>query len=189
MMNTKTKSMVLIGVLAAMSSALMFFPHFPLIPAFPWLDFDFSDVPSLLAAVAISPVAGGIIVLIKNVIHLSISSTAMIGELANFIICFSFVVTAGLLSKYCFRNKLMTRKLIPVLLIASVVQVVAASLVNYFIMIPLYSAFVNFTELGGAQYYILAGVVPFNLIKDLIVCVAFYLVYRYVYPHVQKQLY
>ena len=53
-----------------------------------------------------------------------------------------------------------------------------AVLVNYYIMIPMYSAFVNFSELGGAQKYILAGVIPFNVLKDLFVSVAMVVLLR-----------
>jgi ribokinase len=63
-MKTNTKTIVLVGVLAALSYVLMIFPKIPgIIPAFPWLDIDFSDVPALLAAVAVSPIAGVLVVL------------------------------------------------------------------------------------------------------------------------------
>ena len=189
MLKTNTKTVVLIGIMAALSIVLMIFPHFPIIPAAPWLDVDFSDVPALLISVAISPTLGLLVVLVKNVVHLAFTTTAFVGELSNFIIGSAFVFSAGLFSKFILKNKVMRIKLLAVMPLAAVVQLVAAILCNYFIMVPLYSAFVNFEEIGGALGYILTCVIPFNFIKDLLVSVAFWLVYSYIYPHIRRNLY
>lgn len=182
-MKITTKTIVLIGVLSALASVLMIFPKFPILPAFPWLDVDFSDVPALLASVTISPIAGVIVVLIKNLIHLTMTSTGGVGELSNFICGATLVLSFGLLMKYTMKNTLGRKKLPLILVIASVCQVVAAILGNYFLMIPLYGIEAT------AKEYIIAGVIPFNFIKDVMVCAVFYVVYVFVYPKIQKRMY
>ena len=183
-MKTNTKTIVLVGVLAALSYVLMIFPKIPgIIPAFPWLDIDFSDVPALLASVAVSPIAGVLVVLIKNVLHLTVTSTGAVGELSNFICGASLVLTCGLTTKYLFKNMLNKYKLLITLPIASIAQVCAAILGNYFLMIPLYGI------QATANAYIIGGVIPFNLIKDVLVCVVFYFIYVLVYPKIQKRMY
>lgn len=178
--NEKVRLTVLISIFSAMSFVLFLFPKFPLLAAFPWLDIDFSDVPALFASVMISPVAGLAVCLIKNVIHLSVTSTAMVGELSNFLVNGSFVFATGLAYKYVMKKNAKIYSIAVSVVIGVLVQVIAAIIVNYYIMIPMYSAFVNFSELGGAKGYILAGVIPFNLVKDVMASTVFIVLYKLV---------
>ncbi len=183
-MKTNTKTIVLVGVLSALAYVLMIFPKIPgIIPAFPWLDVDFSDVPALLASVAVSPLAGVLVVLIKNLIHLTMTSTGGVGELSNFICGAALVLTCGITTKYMFCKTVNKIKLPFTLFLATLAQLVAAILGNYFLMIPLYGI------QATAHEYIIGGVIPFNLIKDVLVCVVFYLIYVLVYPKIQKRMY
>lgn len=183
-MKTNTKTIVLVGIFAALSYVLMFFPKVPgVIPAAPWLDIDFSDVPALLASVGVSPLAGVLVVAIKNILHLTASSTGGVGELSNFICGAALVLTCGLTTKYMFRKTVNKIKLPFMLIISVAAQLIAAILGNYFLMIPLYGI------QAAAGEYILGAVIPFNLIKDVLVCVVFYLIYVLVYPKIQKRLY
>lgn len=179
-----SKKIALTGVLAAMSAILYMFPTFPILPAFPWLEIDFADIPAIFASIAVSPVAGGVVVAIRNTVHLVASSTAMTGELSNFLNSAVFVVFTGVLYS-AFKNA--KYRIVLSLVFAAVCQLVTAMAVNYFIMIPLYSNFVNFDEIGKGVY-IFAGVLPFNAIKDTVTCVVFSLVYKYIMPHVSKLL-
>ena len=49
--------MIKISLLAAIAVVLMYF-DFPIIPAFPWLKIDLSEVPALMGGFAYGPVAG-----------------------------------------------------------------------------------------------------------------------------------
>lgn len=188
-MQKSLKQISAVGVLSAMSFVLFLFPKFPILAAFPWLDLDLSDVPGLFASVMISPLAGLGVALIKNLLHLAVTSTGMIGELSNFLINGTFVFAVGLVYHLLGRTGKM-RSLALSLAVGSVIQLTAAILVNYFLMIPMYSAFVNFSELGGAQKYILAGVIPFNIVKDVLVSaitvVLFHALYRKIHGYLHK---
>jgi len=179
-----SKKIAVAGVLAAMSAILYIFPTFPVIPAFSWLEIDFADIPAIFASITISPLVGGAVVLVRNTVHLLVSSTAMTGELSNFLISATFVVVTGVLYRAFGKVKY---RLVLSLSIAAICQIVTAMAVNYFIMIPLYSNFVNFDEIGKSVY-IFAGVVPFNAIKDVVTCIVFGLVYKYARPHLAKFL-
>ncbi len=48
-MNNKTSKLIKISLLSAIALILMYF-DFPVIPIFPWLKIDLSDVPALLGA-------------------------------------------------------------------------------------------------------------------------------------------
>lgn len=92
MNNTRntTRYMAKVSILSALSFLIMLleFP-LPLLPAF--LKIDLSEIPVLLGTFALGPLAGLAIELVKNLLHLTISSTAGIGELANFLVGSAFV--------------------------------------------------------------------------------------------------
>ena len=73
-MKLSTKQIAFVGLLSALASVLMFFPHIPILGAFPFLKADFSDVPALMAALTIHPLIGVLVELIKNAIHLPFAS-------------------------------------------------------------------------------------------------------------------
>ncbi len=129
-----TRTITSVAILSAISAVLMFFEFsVPLVPSF--LKFDFSDFPALLASFAISPVAGVVVELIKNVLHLPFSHTGGVGELANFLVGSALVLPAGIVYRFV---KTRTGALI-----GSAAGAVAASLVslpvNYFITYPFYA--------------------------------------------------
>ncbi len=189
--NTKTiidtKTIVLTGVLSSLAIVLSFFPKIPgIIPIAPWLDIDFADTPALFASVSVSPVAGVLVVLIKNLLHWLLgSSTGGVGELSNFLCGSALVLSCGIINKLIFKNKLNKIKLPVTLLIAAMCQLIVSVLTNYYLMVPLYGDKLP----TDVKTYILSGVVPFNIIKDVLVCVVFYILFVLVYPKIQKRLY
>ena len=182
-MHNQLKKISLAGILAAMSTILYMFPTFPILPAFPWLEIDFADIPALLASVLINPIIGGIVVLIRNTIHLMVSSTGMVGELSNFIISSMFVVSAGMIATSLGKNKRpSTKRLIVTAIFAIIIQNIVAILCNRFIMIPMYGI------QGNPMTYILAGVVPFNAFKTAVSSVMFIILYKAVMPKIKHFL-
>ncbi len=184
-MRLTTKTIVYLGLLAAIATVLMFFPHFPVLSSAPFLKIDFSDVPALLASVTISPLCGMIVELCKNLVHLPFSDTGFVGELSNFIVGSAFAVSAGYLSRFLLPNMLMKKKLVIVLVISSVIQVTAAMLSNYFVIAPMYFGADNSKIMSFVAY----SALPFNIIKDALQAVVFYAVYRAIYPYIKKNLF
>jgi hypothetical protein len=62
---SKVTKMVTIAMLSAISYVLMLF-QFPLLPAAPFLQVDFGDIPALIGGIIFGPVTGVIIVLFRN---------------------------------------------------------------------------------------------------------------------------
>ena len=130
------------AVLSAISFVLAFFEFpVPLSPSFARM--DLSDLPALIGAFAYGPISGILIELVKNALQFLTSSTGGIGELANFIMGSSFVVTAGLIYKL---HKTKRTALIACL-VASVVMGITAAIVNYFILLPVFEAFMPLDQL------------------------------------------
>ena len=133
MQKSKAKFIAKVGVLSALASAIMFIETpLPFMP--PFLKLDLSEIIVLLGAFALGPLAGVAIELVKNLVHLPFSITGGVGEFANFVVGCALVVPAALVYK---RNKTM-KTAIKGLVIGSLSMVVLASLINYFVMIPLY---------------------------------------------------
>ena len=86
--------MIVTALLAAIATVL-YFLGFPIFPAAPFLQLDFSDIPALLAAMVFGPVYGVAVNLIQNFIGLiagSFAAHAGIGNLMNFAVGVAFVV-------------------------------------------------------------------------------------------------
>ena len=189
-MNLKLKTIVYVGILSAVATVLMIFPHFPIFPApADFLDVDFSDVPALLASVTINPVAGVIVVLIKNLFHLLQTKTFAVGELSNLILGSVYALSVGVLARYTFKKTLMKKKLLFVLPIAVIAVTLSAALSNFFIVLPFYAKFMPaLAEVFGKFEFILTWIVPFNIIKASLQAVVFYLLYRGVGAHITKNM-
>ena len=99
MERSRTRTITQIAMLGAVAGVLMNF-EFPLpflAPSFYQL--DFSEIPVLVGAFAMGPVAGAVIELVKILVHLVTKGTmtAGVGDLANFIFGCTFVIPAGII--------------------------------------------------------------------------------------------
>lgn len=180
-----TNLLVKTALLSAISFVFMFF-ELPLLPAFPWLKIDPSDIPALIGAFAYGPFYGVAIEGFKNVLgfFLKGTNTGGIGEFANFLIGIAFVVPASYIYA---KNR--TKKNAALGLIAGVVVMsIAGVLANYFILVPLYKNFlVELKETSYVIKYIVYGVIPFNLIKAILVSGITLLIYKKVSALILKE--
>lgn len=184
--NVRTLTMT--AVLSAIAFVLAFFEFpVPLSPSFARM--DLSDLPALIGAFAYGPAAGILIELVKNVLQLLTSSTGGIGELANFVMGSSFVAAAGLIYKFHKTKK--TAML--ACLIASVVMGIVAAIVNYFILLPVFEAFMPLDQLIASfgefipfiktkLDVVLFNAFPFNLLKGIGISIVTMLLYKRLTP-------
>lgn len=93
-----TRKIAVIGVFSAISAVLMLF-EFPVPFAPPFYELDFSEIPALIGAFAFGPVAGVMIEFCKILLKLLMkgTSTAFVGDLANFVVGCSFILPASIL--------------------------------------------------------------------------------------------
>lgn len=186
--SSNAKTITMTGMLAAISYILAFleFPV-PLSPAFARM--DLSDFPALIGAFAFGPLCGLMIELVKNGLQLFSTSTGGVGELANFLMGGSYVLAAGLFYK---RNKTKKNAVISWIL-ASIVMGVTAALTNYFILLPMFEAFMPLDQViasfGAFIPFIrtkldvvLFNAFPFNLLKGLVIGALTMLVYKRLRP-------
>ena len=171
-MNTSTKlnKMIKVAVLVAISVVLMYF-DFPIIPAFPWLMIDLSEIPALMGGFAYGPITGGVIVILKVLLRFLLkgTGTGFVGEVANIIIGLALVVPAAWIYH---RNK---KTAILGMIVGALVMQVAGVFANIYILLPLFNMHLEGAELMA---YIFGGLVPFNGVKALLVSIGTYLLYK-----------
>ena len=133
-METKKKTinvryMTMTAMLSAVAFVLMFLEfNVPFMPSF--IKMDLSELPALIGAFAMGPASGVIICLIKNLLHLLMSTTGGVGELSNFILGALFVIPAGLM----YKKKKGRKSALIGSLIGAVVMAVVSVFSNYFIV-------------------------------------------------------
>ena len=193
MRKNKTKWMVKVAMLSAVAVVLMLL-EFPLpFIAPPFYELDFSEIPVLVGAFALGPVAGVAIEAIKVLLNLLINGTITggVGEAANFLVGIAFILPASIIYK---RNK--SKKTAAIGMTAGgVLMVVLSCFVNTYILIPAYgvalgvdvSAFVKMAaaihpSIDSLWKMILLCVAPFNAIKVILVSTITTVLYKHISP-------
>jgi riboflavin transporter len=181
------KALVSIAMLSSISYVLMLL-NFP-IPPFPkFLMIDFSDIPALIAALIFGPAAGILVELFKNVLDYFMTGSATgvpVGHLANFAAGILFV-----LPTYYIYNKLRTNKgMTAALVISTFIMAVLMSILNYFIILPAYTLFLNMPAMSAPETrtMVVTGILPFNIVKGLIITGIFMLLFAKMNPWINKQ--
>ena len=167
--------MTKVSILSVIAFVIMFIetPVF-IFPGF--LKLDLSDVPALVAGFAMGPVAGILVELLKNLMHLLRTSTGGVGEIANFVIGSAFVVPAAIIY---YKNKTKKHAVIG-LIFGIIAMAIVGSFANYFVLIPFYQNFMPIdaiismsskanSAIVDVKTLILYGVLPFNIFKGIIV--------------------
>lgn len=191
----KTRYLTISAMFAVISIVLMFFEFpLPFLPSF--LKLDLSDVPVLIGAFVLGPFAAVAITLVKDLIHLFFATTtAGVGELADFIITSSFVLTAGTIYKFS-RNNF---KAFISCVVAIIVMIIFGAVSNYYLILPFYEKFMPLKQIFAmcaavnpliidTKTYIIYAVMPFNLLKGGIVAIVTLLIYKKLTVVVSKQL-
>lgn len=189
--------MTKIAILATTATVLMLleFPLAFIAPTFYQL--DFSEIPVLIGTFVMGPIAGILIELIKIVLNFVINGTMTygIGELANFLMGCMYIVPAGIIYK---RHKNRKCALIG-MLTGTLTMTLSSFFINVFVMLPTYASVMSsdisaFVGMGHAIFPIVDSpatlglfcVVPFNLIKGLLVSVITFILYKRISPLLKK---
>ena len=189
-----TRKITMIGMFSAVAMLLHLF-DFALPFAPPFYKLDFSELPILVGSFAFGPAAGGMMEFIKILLKLLIkgTSTAFVGDLANFVIGCSFILPASVI--YAFHK---TKKTAIVSCVAgTMVMTVFGTAFNAVYLLPAFSKLYgtpldSLLALGSAVNplakegniisFVAACVAPLNLIKGAGVSLVTLLVYKPLSP-------
>ena len=177
--------MTRIAILAAAAS-ILFLIEIPLVAFY---KLDLSNIPVLLGAFSMGPVPGLVILAIKSAIGLLHSSSAGVGELADFVMGAALVVPAAVIYH---RNKSRKNAIIG-MAVGTVCMVVAGVLMNKWVMLPFYMGAFHMDMDGiikaakvaavDSEWKLLLLVTgPFNLLKGVVLSIVTALIYKPLSP-------
>ncbi|MCQ2797921.1 MAG: ECF transporter S component [Bacilli bacterium] len=189
-----TKLIARTAIFGAISTILYVVPIFqvklPFLPSFLSLHFD--EIPIFVAGFAYGPLTATVIILVKTLIKLPMTSTLAVGEFADFVFSVAFIVPATLV----YKHKRNLKGVAIGLGISTLLQIVIATVLNIYVMLPFYMSVMGLPEAAIKGMcmaanpaiinslpdwkwgYGLLAVVPLNVIKDSIVIVVTFIVYR-----------
>ena len=178
-----------VAILTAISFILYAFAKFPLPFMFPgFLEIQISELPALLAGFSMGPVSACIVIVLKCLFKLAMSHTGNVGELTDILLGISFVLPASVIYQL---HKDKKHALIG-LAVGSAILTVLSLVVNRFISIPFYAKLYGFDAVVGMvsslyenvtvdnfyTYYLLIGVLPFNILRCIIVSALTFVLYK-----------
>lgn len=183
------RNVVQIGMFGALAAILMLF-EFPLpFIAPPFYELDLSEIPVLIGTFSMGPVAGVLIELIKILLKLILkgTSTAYVGDVANFAIGCCFLLPAGII----YKTKRTKKGAVIGMVLGTLIMSAVGAVINAYILLPFYSRFYGMpmealiqagTEVNqlitSIPTFVLIAVVPFNLVKGFLVSLITMLVYK-----------
>lgn len=193
-----TRKIAMIGMFSAISAILMIF-EFPLPFAPAFYELDFSEIPILVGTFAFGPVAGVLMEFVKILLKLFIkgTSTAFVGDLANFVIGCSFVLPASAI--YVFRKS--KKSAVLGCVIGTLVMTIFGTAFNAIYLLPAFSklygmpldtilamgAKVNpFVHSNSIISFVAACVAPMNLLKGTLVSAVTLFVYKPLSPIIKS---
>jgi riboflavin transporter FmnP len=178
------RTLVTIGMLSSISFILMLF-NFPLPYLPPFLEIDFSDVPALIATITMGPVAGIIVEIIKNILDWLFKGAETgipVGHMANLVTSLLFILPVY----YIYKRVASSKGLFIGLLVGTISMAIGMSLLNYAVFLPMYTYFLGMGTFDYKEMIVL-GILPFNLIKGILLMVVMMMIYRTMRKWIEKQ--
>ena len=186
------KNISSIAVLGALGAVLMLF-DFPIAIAPSFYKIDLGDLPCLIGSFALGPVPALFIQLVKILVKLLLkpTSTAFVGEMAAFICSSVYCVSAAII----YQKNRSRNQALKAMIAASILMAFTGTIVNYLLIIPAYVKLYHMPletiiSLGQAIFpiisdklsFVLCCVLPFNLVKTMIVDILTLLLYKRISP-------
>uniref|UniRef100_UPI0040563C16 ECF transporter S component n=1 Tax=Acetatifactor sp. TaxID=1872090 RepID=UPI0040563C16 len=189
-----TRKIAMIGMFSAIAMILMLF-EFPVPFAPPFYELDFSELPILVGTFAFGPAAGVMMEFIKILLKLCIkgTSTAFVGDLANFVVGCSFIIPASAI--YAFRKS--KKNAIAACVAGTLILTIFGTAFNAIYLIPAFSEIFGMpldailgmgieanplVKEGDIVSFVVACVAPLNLIKGTSVSLVTLLIYKKLSP-------
>lgn len=175
---SSTVKLAKMGMLVAISIVLVYFIHFPLIPAVPFLEYDPADIPILMGTFAFGPLAGILLTAVTAILQgVTVSAASGVyGIIMHIIATSALVLTSGIIY-----SKEKTKK-------RAVIALICGTLAMTVIMIPA-NLFITPKFMGMP----LEGLMPFmpwiilfNLVKAGLNSLVTFLVYKKISPFLHK---
>ena len=189
-----TRKVAMIGMFSAIAMILHLF-DFPLPFAPEFYKLDFSELPILVGTFAFGPAAGVMMEFVKIMLKLMVkgTSTAFVGDLANFVIGCSFILPASIM--YAFRKN--KKSAVMACITGTLIMTVFGTAFNAVYLLPAFSKLygIPLDQLpamgtavnplageGSIVSFVVACVAPLNLVKGASVSLVTLLIYKPLSP-------
>lgn len=184
------------AIFACMAGVLMLF-ELPLFFAPGFYKLDISEMPVLICTFYLGPVAGVMTELVKVMVKLLLkgTTTAFVGEFANFVVGCSFVLPASII----YHAKPGKKTALIGMEVGTLVLTVFGSLFNGVYLIPKFAALYGMpldaivgmgtavnARITSVATLVVFAVVPFNLVKGVVVSALTFLLYKRISPILHK---
>lgn len=187
----RIKKLVTISILSAISIVLYLFLKFPMniiLPFIPgFLDVQFSNLPVYIGGFMFGPISGTMITIVRLLVKLPSTTTAGVGELADFIIGFSTVLVSSMI----YHHHKTKKGALAALLSVVITWTVSAIIINWGFILAFYMHLYGFeavygmltavpgiTEQNYMLNYIIFAVIPFNVILSSMVAFVTFVLYK-----------
>ena len=187
-----TRKIAFIGMFAAIA-AILHVLDFPVFFAPSFYKMDFSELPALIGAFAFGPVAGVMIEFVKIVLKLLFkgTSTAFVGDLANFVVGCSFLLPASILYQANKKKKIAIISCV----VGTLCMTVVGTTFNAVYLLPAFSKLYGMpldviigmgtainSAITGVVSFVILAVAPLNLLKGSVISIITLLVYKKISP-------
>lgn len=184
----RSKYIAYIAMMSTVAGVLMLF-EIPLFFAPAFYEIDLSELPVLICTFALGPVAGVICELLKIIIKLVIkgTTTAFVGDFANFVVGCSLVLPASII----YHKHKSKKGAVIAMAGGTLTMTIFGSLFNAVYLIPTFSKLFRLpldsiiamgtavnSNITSLTTLVLYAVVPFNLLKGIVVSVLTFLLYK-----------
>ena len=168
--DNKTLRVVKMGVMVAISVALVYLIHFPIFPAVAFLEYDPADIPILIGTFAFGPLAGLVLTLVTSVVQgLTVSAgSGLYGILMHVIATGVLVAVSGGIYR---RNK--TRKTAAIGLVCGMAAMAVVMMGANMVITPIFMGVP-----ASAVWDLMPFIVGFNVIKAGINGVVTFVLYK-----------
>lgn len=194
----KAEYIAKMALFTALSFIFYAFAKFPLPFMFPvFLEMQISEIPALFAGFSLGPVSGCLVIILKCLLKMPMSGTFQVGEATDILLGICLVLPSSLI----YNAKKNKNTAFIGLVVGSLIFTFASLIVNRWISVPFYveimfkgnfepiltmvrPLYKNVTQANFYKYYLLLGVLPFNLLRIFIVALITFLLY----PRLEKPL-
>lgn len=129
-----------------------------------FIKLHFSDLPALIIAFVINPIAGVLTCFVTHLLHIPLTYSGGIGEFANFLLGSVFVLIAG----FIYRRKRSYGYAVAGCITGALVMAAVSLPVNYYITYPVYMEIMPVEAILNAYNKIWSGSEPLTLFKSIL---------------------
>jgi len=160
-----------VAFLGAAAAVLMVAIETPILPAAPYLKWDPGDIPAMVAAFAMGPVAGAAVEVVKIVLWqlTGKNTTGPVGFAANLLAGLTLVVSAGLV----YRSWRTRAGAIAAMAAGTLAMTAVMVLANALVFFPLWGI-----KGPAVTKALVEAAVPFNVLKGILTSTITFVVYK-----------